>query len=52
MQMKMIGTTQQLRVADSQVETLKRKIHHTRLVDQEISTLPEDTRVYQGIGRM
>ncbi|KAL8577918.1 hypothetical protein ACOMHN_011914 [Nucella lapillus] len=52
LQLKMIQTTQQLKVADNQVETLKRKIHHTRLVDKEISALPEDTPVYQGIGRM
>lgn len=48
----MIQTTQQLKVSDSQVETLKRKIAHTKLVDQEISALPEETRVYEGVGRM
>ncbi|XP_076452093.1 prefoldin subunit 1-like [Babylonia areolata] len=52
LQLKMIQTTQQLKVADNQVETLKRKIQHTRLVDQEICALPDDTPVYQGVGRM
>lgn len=52
MQVKMIQTSQQLKVADQQVETHKRKVQHSRLVDQEISTLPEDTRVYEGVGRM
>ncbi|KAK7111465.1 prefoldin subunit 1-like [Littorina saxatilis] len=52
MQMKMVQTTQQLKVADSQVETLKRKMQHSRLVDRELTEIPEDTRVYQGIGRM
>jgi prefoldin subunit 1 len=52
LQMKMIQTTQQMKIAEAQVETLKRKIAHARLVDQEVAALPEDTKVYQGVGRM
>merc|ERR1711963_46287 len=52
MQLKMIQTTQQLKVADQQVETLKRKVQHSRIVDRELKEIPDDTKVYQGIGRM
>ncbi|KAL3877103.1 hypothetical protein ACJMK2_034864 [Sinanodonta woodiana] len=52
MQMKMILTTQQLKVSDAQIETLKRNIQHSKLVDKELSGIPEQTKVYEGIGRM
>ncbi|KAL5018911.1 hypothetical protein ScPMuIL_004633 [Solemya velum] len=52
LQAKMINTTQQLKISDAQIESLKRTIQHSKLVDHEISTLPEDTRVYEGAGRM
>lgn len=52
LQTKMITTRQQLKFSDAQVETLKRQITHSKLLDQEISILPEDTRTYEGVGRM
>ena len=52
MHAKMTRNTQQIKVADAQMETLKRKMAHTHLVDQEMSTLHPDTRVYLGVGRM
>ncbi|XP_060605262.1 prefoldin subunit 1-like [Ruditapes philippinarum] len=52
LQGKLINTTQQLKVSDAQIETLKRSIQHSMLVEKEISRLPEDTRVYEGVGRM
>ncbi|XP_025102435.1 prefoldin subunit 1-like isoform X2 [Pomacea canaliculata] len=52
MQIKKIQTSQQLKIADQQVEALKRKIAHSQLVDKEIASLPEETRVYEGVGRM
>ena len=48
----MITTTQQIKVSDAQVDTLKRTIQHSKLVDQEIASLPVSTRTYEGVGRM
>ncbi|XP_046551735.1 prefoldin subunit 1-like [Haliotis rubra] len=52
MQSKMIATTQQLKISDAQIETLKRTMAHSKLVDSEISQLPGGIRVYEGVGRM
>ena len=52
LQGKMITTSQQLKVSDAQIETLKRSIQHSTLVEKELSRLPEDTKVYEGVGRM
>ncbi|XP_066269527.1 prefoldin subunit 1-like [Branchiostoma lanceolatum] len=52
LQTKMITTQQQLKVADAQIEAQRRVQQHAKLTDQEISTLPEETRVYEGVGRM
>ncbi|XP_046354993.1 prefoldin subunit 1-like [Haliotis cracherodii] len=52
MQSKMITTTQQLKISDAQIETLKRTMAHSKLVDTEISQLPGGIRVYEGVGRM
>lgn len=48
----MVTTTQQLKIADVQMEQLKRQILHTRLVEKELSVLPKDVRTYEGVGRM
>lgn len=48
----MITTTQQIKISDVQIDTLKRSIQHSKLVDQEISSLPPSTRMYEGVGRM
>ncbi|XP_074650779.1 prefoldin subunit 1-like [Tubulanus polymorphus] len=52
LQQKMITTTQQLKVSDMQIETLKRQITHKALVEQELSKLSDDTKTYEGVGRM
>ncbi|XP_014786477.1 prefoldin subunit 1 isoform X2 [Octopus bimaculoides] len=52
LQSKMIATRQQLKMSDAQIETLKRQKTHAKVLDQEISTLPSDTRTYEGVGRM
>lgn len=52
LQAKMVSTTQQLKIADFQIEQLKRQIIHTKLVEKEIDSLPKDVRTYEGIGRM
>ena len=50
--MKMISTSQQLKVSDMQIDQLKRQITHAKLVETELNGLPESTNVYQGVGRM
>ncbi|KAH3869577.1 prefoldin subunit 1-like [Dreissena polymorpha] len=52
LQSKMIATQQQLKISDAQIETLKRAIQRNVLVEKEIERLPENTRVYEGVGRM
>jgi len=49
---KMISTTQQLKVSDLQIDQLKRQIVHAHLVEKEIATLPKETNTYEGVGRM
>ncbi|XP_045591959.1 prefoldin subunit 1 [Procambarus clarkii] len=52
LQGKMQETNQKLRIADVQVESLKKQIVHAQLTDKEIQSLGESTRVYESIGRM
>nr|CAG4649872.1 EOG090X0LK7 [Scapholeberis mucronata] len=52
LQQKMVETSQKLKLADLQIETLKRSITHAQLTDKEISQLPNDTKTYESVGRM
>merc|ERR1739838_351812 len=52
LQGKMQETNQKLRIADVQVESLKKQIVHAQLTDKEIEGLGETTRVYESVGRM
>lgn len=52
LQVKVITTTQQVKLAEAQIAQLTRNITHAKLTDQELSTLPEETRTYQAVGRM
>lgn len=52
LQGKMQETNQKLRIADVQVESLKKQIVHAQLTDKEIQNLGETTRVYESVGRM
>lgn len=45
-------TNQKLRIADVQVESLKKQIVHAQLTDKEIQSLGDNTRVYESVGRM
>ncbi|XP_033109255.1 prefoldin subunit 1-like [Anneissia japonica] len=51
-QVKMVETTQQVRVADTQIEFQKRSQQHAKLTSTEIGKYPQETRVYEGVGRM
>lgn len=48
----MIDTQQKVKVADLQIEQLARVQKHTKLTQAEISTLPDKTRLYEGVGCM
>ena len=52
LQNKLIATKQQVKVNDAQIEGLKRQNQHSAIVKSEISSLPNSTRAYQGVGRM
>ncbi|KAK8738564.1 hypothetical protein OTU49_003939 [Cherax quadricarinatus] len=52
LQGKMQETNQKLRIADVQVESLKKQIVHAQLTDKEIQSLGENTRVYESVGRI
>eukprot|EP00794_Sanderia_malayensis_P016847 gene16847-18546_t len=52
LQEKVINTTQQVKIAESQIIHLRRTIQHASLTDHEISMLPESTRTFESVGRM
>ena len=52
LQVKVITTTQQVKLAEAQIAQLSRNITHAKLTDQELSLLPNETRTYQAVGRM
>ena len=51
-QHKMVETQQRMKVSDLQIENLKRTITHSQLTAQEIGSLPDQTPVYESVGRM
>ena len=52
LQTKMVETKQKMRLSDLQIENLKRTSTHAGLTEQEIAALPEETRLYESVGRM
>ncbi|XP_063974534.1 prefoldin subunit 1 [Diachasmimorpha longicaudata] len=52
LQEKMVDTTQKLKLADIQIESLKRTKQHAELTIKEIATLPNATKTYESVGRM
>ncbi|KAG8221968.1 hypothetical protein J437_LFUL007809, partial [Ladona fulva] len=52
LQQKMQETTQKIKLADVQIEALKRAIHHSQLTHRELAALPSDTNAYLSVGRM
>ncbi|KAG5309705.1 PFD1 protein, partial [Pseudoatta argentina] len=49
---KMVDTKQKLKLADIQIEKLRRTKQRAELTTKEISSLPKDTRMYESVGRM
>ncbi|KAM9331821.1 prefoldin subunit 1 [Pholidichthys leucotaenia] len=52
LQAKMVDTQQKVKMADLQIDQLTRVQKHARLTHAEIATLPDNTRLYEGVGRM
>merc|ERR1711990_366653 len=52
LQMKMVDANKEMKMADWKVENYKRSIKHTELTVDEIKSLPEETRLYESVGRM
>ncbi|GFR64813.1 prefoldin subunit 1 [Elysia marginata] len=50
--MKKIQAEGQIRLSNAQIESLNRKIQHSKIVEHEISDLPEDIKLYKAVGRM
>ncbi|XP_070839418.1 prefoldin subunit 1 isoform X1 [Chaetodon trifascialis] len=52
LQVKMIDTQQKVKLADLQIDQLTRVQKHAKLTHDEITKLPDNTRLYEGVGRM
>ncbi|XP_066585963.1 coiled-coil domain-containing protein 115 [Prorops nasuta] len=49
---KMIDTTQKLKLADIQIESLRRSKQHAELTLAEITSFPKNIKTYESVGRM
>jgi len=49
---KMVDTKQKLKLADIQIDKLRRTKQRAELTTKEISCIPKDVRMYESIGRM
>lgn len=52
LQAKVIDTQQKARLADLQIDQLTKVQKHARLTQTEMTSLPDNTRLYEGVGRM
>ncbi|CAN8019820.1 unnamed protein product [Ixodes persulcatus] len=52
LQMKMIDTTRRLRLADVQIDNLKKGIKRAYYTGEAVSEAPPNTKMYQAVGRM
>ncbi|XP_024915838.1 prefoldin subunit 1 isoform X2 [Cynoglossus semilaevis] len=52
LQVKMIDRQQKVKLSDLQIDQLNRVHKHAKLTHAEIATLPDNTRLYEGVGRM
>lgn len=52
LQVKMIDTQQKVKLADLQIDQLTRVQQLAKLTRAEIATVPDNTRLYEGVGRM
>ncbi|KAF1378034.1 hypothetical protein PFLUV_G00185400 [Perca fluviatilis] len=52
LQVKMIDTQQKVKLADLQIDQLTRVQKHAKLTHAEVAVLADNTRLYEGVGRM
>ncbi|KAJ1522388.1 hypothetical protein ONE63_002676 [Megalurothrips usitatus] len=52
LQHKMTDTAQKLKIADIQIEGLKKSKMHTELTVKELKSMPPNTNTYESVGRM
>ncbi|XP_057265875.1 prefoldin subunit 1 isoform X1 [Pezoporus wallicus] len=52
LQAKVIDTQQKVKLADIQIEQLTKTKKHAHLTDTEVMMLVDETRMYEGVGRM
>lgn len=52
LQGKMVETSKKIQVIDLQIGVLKRVSQHVDVTQREISTMPEDIKTYESVGRM
>lgn len=52
LQAKVIDTQQKVKLADLQIEQLTKTKKHAHLTDTEVMMLVDETRMYEGVGRM
>jgi chaperonin cofactor prefoldin len=52
LQSKMVDNKQKMKMADLQIANFHRTITHSELTGGEIKTFPEETRLYESVGRM
>jgi len=52
LQKKMVETQGQMRICDVQIDALGKEKRKIELTQNEIGALPEETKLYQSIGRM
>ncbi|XP_050532932.1 prefoldin subunit 1-like [Daktulosphaira vitifoliae] len=51
LQEKLVYTSQKIKLADLQIETLRRTKQHNLLTKQELETIPKDVKTYEALGR-
>ncbi|XP_069754700.1 prefoldin subunit 1 [Narcine bancroftii] len=52
LQTKVLDTQQKVKLADLQIEQLNWTKQHAHLTNGEIASMPEEARMYEGVGRM
>ncbi|XP_059055275.1 prefoldin subunit 1-like [Achroia grisella] len=52
LQIKMVETRKKIQFIDSQIEVLKRCMHHADITQRAISGYPPGTKTYESVGRM
>jgi prefoldin subunit 1 len=52
LQIKMLTGKNQMKAIESQIDQLKRQVHHSKLTESELGQLDQSVRMYEGIGRM